>query len=86
MTKNTFQKCPFLLRTFQAVEKDDEVNKNEHCESYFLSKLGSLWTQIKLDNKDITEWGSWPFPAPEFLLLLCMRSDHTPAVTKLNFF
>lgn len=55
--KNTFQKYPFLLRTLKAVGKKgwQRRNKNEYCESYFLSKLGSLWTRIKLDNKDIID-------------------------------
>lgn len=62
------------------------MNKNGYHDSYFLSELGSPWTEIRWCNKDIIDEGPWPFPAPEFLLLLCGCTDCTPAVTKLNIF
>lgn len=59
------------------------MNKNRYCESYFLSKLGSLWTQIKLYNKRCHWSGtldlSWPLTS-----CCCVRTDHIPAGTKLN--
>lgn len=61
------------------------MNKNEYCESYFLSKLGSPWTQIKSCNKDIID-RVLTFGLPQLLSLLFMHTDHSLAGAKFSFF